>query len=900
MAVSWARRATEAVVLGMAVAAPWAFGAVDAWAQLGLYGAAVVLAVLAPFAAWGGSRAQRCLTCVPSLGLAGLVVLALVQSAPLSRAALQRIDPAGLRLRDSLLPRGPVGVEGEAGPTVKLPPLTISEDPDATFRTAMQLAAAWVLLQAVLGLGGETAPLRRFAIATACNAAGVAVYSIVQALTWNGRILGIREVAVPLSAGWSTGGPFVCHSHMAAYCNIGIGCALGLIAGDWLGEPSRRNPRRWDASRLWPAYIAAVCAAGVVTSHSRGALMALVAATIVTAALLGRKGAVQLALGAGVVLTIAGLFLAAVGSTSPFARILTIADPGARGYALRLEIWRAALEAWRAHPLVGTGLGSFSVATAPYFGTDHGMFPSHAEDEYVQVLCEGGVLGLGLALIALAGVVRLGLKALAAAGTVQSKGLVLGALFGASALVFQLVSDFTLHIPGVALTVVVLFGHLCRLGLGARSGVDRSTLLTLPLAGLRALVMIALAVLACWQGAQFARAEYLVRSVNLPWPGSQMPAAALPDYSEEELVAMRRALEQAVRVRPNWVEGHWRLGNTLLGLYRASTKKVLEAAAVADASGTEADQGQQDSYAGMEDPIWLHRIVHTAETGPAAMAKDLLEFEPVRTYLMPAARSYLEARRCCPEQALSHLRLGMLDFLLVPSEPSAVHAERALKQAGPHADLLLQIGRIAAQAGDRTLAARSWRRALEVREELWPLVADAAGVELRPEQILAEVLPPGARFPVLFIDRIYATPEDQAPRDLFLKAALEQLPRDAELDEANRMWVEGQVRARLDQRAQARKLMEEAIRKEPLNSEWRREIVYWLIFWGDPQEAHNQARTGIQLDPQHKGLQLAYRHSVDSLAAPPDVMIQGRDRDLPKTNLGRDAAIPDGKNDQLR
>src|SRR5271166_4875634 len=347
-----ARQASEAIVLASASLAPWAFGAVDAWAQFGLDLGIVLLAVLGVLIGRGANR-RRGLPCIPSLALAGLVLLAVAQAVPLPSSLLRWAAPGTYALRASLSPGVPEHVIGDETP-VAPPPATVSQDPDATLGTAMQLAAAWVLFQAVLGLGGGPAPFRRFGLATAANAALLALFSIVQSLTWSGKIYGIRPTLQ--TNGWMTGGPFVCHNHLAAYLNIGLGFALVPLLSSrpreveqgrdprWMsrhdswvcvsfksqGTLSNWDPRRALASMLWSANAAGLIAAGVIASHSRGGFVAMTTAAAAMVFFLGRRFA-RLGNGLAIMLALVALFLVTLGSISPFQRLATIPDAGTTG-----------------------------------------------------------------------------------------------------------------------------------------------------------------------------------------------------------------------------------------------------------------------------------------------------------------------------------------------------------------------------------------------------------------------------------------------------------------------------------------------------------------------------------------------------------------------------------------
>jgi tetratricopeptide (TPR) repeat protein len=368
--------------------------------------------------------------------------------------------------------------------------------------------------------------------------------------------------------------------------------------------------------------------------------------------------------------------------------------------------------------------------------------------------------------------------------------------------------------------------------------------------------MIGLGLAASTHGFRLARAEARIARAGLPLPGALMPTADRGDFTRDELERMRAALERALRDRPDWAEGYLRLGGILLDLYEQTAREWIE----------ESQEVEPGNRALLADYLWLHGVVHASGDDRRATADGLLKHEPIRRYLAPAARCFLEARRCCPVLALSHARLASLDYLLERGEPVRVHAERALRLVGSDSRLIALIGRAAFQAGELDLVARCWRRAIEIGGEKWTWIADAAGAELQPEQILNEVLPPGGRYAIRFADRLYSAPKDWAIRERFLQTALSRLPEEPGLGPAERLWLEGQARARLGERDQARPQMEAALRSEPLRGDWRQEFVDWLIAWGDPDEAHRQALIGTQLSPGHSGLRRAMKATAEALA----------------------------------
>lgn len=75
-----------------------------------------------------------------------------------------------------------------------------------------------------------------------------------------------------------------------------------------------------------------------------------------------------------------------------------------RTVALRVSRWRAAIEEWREHPLLGEGLRSFTESVSLYenpFGSGTADTGS-AHSDYIDLLVRGGCLYLGLFLISIA------------------------------------------------------------------------------------------------------------------------------------------------------------------------------------------------------------------------------------------------------------------------------------------------------------------------------------------------------------------------------------------------------------------------------------------------------------------------------------------------------------------
>ena len=875
--VSRLTRLSETVLTALACSAPWAFGSVEAWAELLLVLGLAVLTVLRLAVGWL-SRSPRLadLLCLPSIALIGLSLLGFLQSMPVPKACscelLRRV--AGGRHLPRLIPWS-----GRTTPhRFPRPPRPSRWSPRPRVHAAVQLAAVWVLFQCAVGLNVSYRRLRRFGLAITVNATLLALFSLIQAMTWDGKIFWSRPS--PVGNGWYTGGPFICHNHLAAYLNLGLGFALGSLlaavqTGAFRSGRHREYATSLDRGRfLWFAYAVAVLVVGLIATHSRGGFLAMIASAVVTFLVL-RPETVRLRAGLICAFSIVPLFLLALGTDSPFQRVASITDAGESGLNGRTEIWRAALRAWEKNPILGAGLGNFEVAVSQTMDRDFGVVFQHAENEFLEILVEGGVVGLSLFLLAIGSLARHSYRAMDRATTVQDRAMILGGLFAGLALLIQSLADFPMHIPGIGVTAVALAGLLYALGRDTRrADIQENQTLPRPLwsSVLIDLSLCAVCAAIVVHDLRIVRAEAELADTGLALPGSSQPGAA-DKLSRADLARAETRLKAAVSFRPDWSSGYLQLGLVELQLYRHAAADQLgldldqptaDPKATTDEAEAEAEAEDLDRL--MTDPLWLLGVVHSAKPDELDEVGGVLAHEPVRKHLLPAARAFLEARRCSPFRAAPHAYLACVDYLIQGGEPARVHLERVQKLARANAEILGLAAVASVRVDALDLAATFWRSVLSVRGTDWRDIADLAGAVLDPERILNDVLPPGGHFEIWFADHLYGRSEDEEIRNRFLRASLERVPGNATLSPAERSWIQGQACARLGERDRARTFMQQALGLDLRQANWRLEYIKWLLDWDLVKEAHTQVRIGLELEPYNPAFQNALRVTLDALA----------------------------------
>ena len=427
------RAVGRGLLISVIVAAPWVFGGVQPHVQVWLFlivGIAVACALLAEGIA---PRSGRYLP-VAFVPLFLLLVLGTLQLVPLARRSGAAVSPKANAMRLSLA--------DEANPSdaalvkkLQLPPprarQPVSLYPASTRHDLAMLTLAASVFACGAVLFRSSRAVLWLAMAVAINGAALAFFGFVQKLSWNGMLYW----TVPLREGGAPFASFVNRNNAGGYLNLCLACALGLMF--WAvsrNAPASQNKfastgyrsgyrlaRAWWHFSDWSRYVTpwtistvAICGtivAGVLASLSRGALLAMVGALLVTALLVavaqGRK-----VLGRIILLSLgctAGVFLVFwVGFEGQIAdRASTLLDTQ-KAAASRLSLWQQSLTSVPDFWATGSGLGTYRYVYAPYQSDPAGVWYYHAENDYIEMLIEGGVIGLALSL---AGLVLVGLAA---------------------------------------------------------------------------------------------------------------------------------------------------------------------------------------------------------------------------------------------------------------------------------------------------------------------------------------------------------------------------------------------------------------------------------------------------------------------------------------------------------
>jgi O-antigen ligase len=311
-----------------------------------------------------------------------LIAAVLLQLVPLPADVVRLLSPPAESVRDQLALH-PVA-------TAAWHPLAL--DPAGTSWAAVELVGTTAFFLAArerLATGG----LRRSVRSIAAIGFGVSLLAIVQAGTTARSIYWLfptpSDAPLPF-------GPFVNRQHFATWAIMALPLCVGYLtaraearkAALRVETPSRGLDLSDDRT-LWLSVTSATLLVALLLSLSRSGAIALGTSSIATM-LLARRAVPQKRLrvlvGSIAVLTALAIGWADLQAVRERIAGTTAETPG------RLEVWRETIPVIREFPWAGTGSGSYELAMRVYQRSDRRVYFNQAQNHYLQLLAEGGVL----------------------------------------------------------------------------------------------------------------------------------------------------------------------------------------------------------------------------------------------------------------------------------------------------------------------------------------------------------------------------------------------------------------------------------------------------------------------------------------------------------------------------
>ncbi len=378
-------------------------------------------------------------------------------------------------------------------------------------------AMVWALVDG-RAASSSTNTSKRLALALLLVCVSESAFAAVQWSTDRAALFGQRSGLQTMPFG-----SYVNHNNFAGLVSLGVPLAVAMAVGD-LRRSGRLSP--WGLGLLG---IACGLTITVFASGSRGGAIALIFGLLVLALIAasfrrkaaddGRHRSWLGPLAIGVVILVVAVLAIPTSTRSRLASLFETS--GSTSY--RIDIAGASLRAFVDRPILGSGLGAFGDAVAP-FKTSHGDVRSNrAEADLLEFVVEGGVILVVILLLFGRFAWRSARHELIHGRSRSGKWLRAGALASCATMLIHSLFDFGFRIPANALAFAVLLGIATARSEGTR-----------PAAAWTRRAFIAFMALSTFAG--------VYRSV-----GAAQERAALARTSPESRLA---ALEEVVNAHP--------------------------------------------------------------------------------------------------------------------------------------------------------------------------------------------------------------------------------------------------------------------------------------------------------------------------------------------------------------
>jgi O-antigen ligase len=378
------------------------------------------------------------------LALIGVLAAVALQLAPLPSGLRLIVAPSSIAYEQavSLVPTDDAGSPG---------PITVVRDATvfALYIDAVVILLFWSARRAFEG-GGVRRVVRAIAVFGLITVPMAIAQHVWSPRAFYGAVLPITSNALPFT-------PFVNRNDFAAWLLTAVPAVLGYAIARIQSRRHAGNPfdpeKVFDNTSMILGFAIFAMTVGLLASLSRSGLLGLLAGLALFLAL--AHGRVSAAWLRWMALAIAGTLLLGLMYTNSGALGDRLSAAVSEGFAGRFDIWR---QTW---PMVGdfwpagSGVGTYQKVMLLYQTSSRRFSISHADNEYLQILAEGGALlavPAAIAIIAAAIAIRRRL--------LEDRSPMFwvrgGAACGIFGLAIQNVFEMTLRVPANAVLLALL------------------------------------------------------------------------------------------------------------------------------------------------------------------------------------------------------------------------------------------------------------------------------------------------------------------------------------------------------------------------------------------------------------------------------------------------------------
>jgi putative inorganic carbon (HCO3(-)) transporter len=304
---------------------------------------------------------------------------------------------------------------------------------------------------------------RRIVYALLALGAFEAFYGLVQYLTgWQQIFLYVKKYYVQDATG-----TYINRNHFAGFLEMALPFAIttGLRRASALRRGVQRSETKarslLSSPELLPLagllFLAIAIFAGLVFSRSRMGILSSVVSIAVVLVLAGSSSTSK-----GIGAVVAALFFLGVmgivvwvGTDPVMNRFEILGQEYSQAGQNRISIWRDTLGLVRQHPLLGTGLGTFSVAYTSVQTVFLTQLVDHAHCDYLEVASELGLPGAMLLFGSIFWILARAVRRYRKSEDNFDSVVWLGCIGSIAAILLHSLADFNLYIPANAVVLAV-------------------------------------------------------------------------------------------------------------------------------------------------------------------------------------------------------------------------------------------------------------------------------------------------------------------------------------------------------------------------------------------------------------------------------------------------------------
>ena len=524
-------------------------------------------------------------------------------------------------------------------------------------------------------------------------------------------------------------GCFTNRNHLAQFLALGVGPLIWWILGrfhdqEQSGDNALPPPVHTVAVFVLLAGLATTSLASLLC-YSRGGLLSLTIATVVSLGLLCRMGlaSAKLVLGLSVAGAVIGVVFFVNGMETLEKRLEgTIANSSDEG---RYVIWQANIDVARDFPWLGTGIGTHADAYHLHFdqANEDSLEYTHAECGYLQVASESGMCGLAVAIAFILFSLRHTLRALWH-HDLRYRSVAAAVLASLLANICHAAFDFFWYTPSCMFLLAAQLAAVTRI---SRSMVTASESEELVAPGFRLPRLITLA-----SGCGLAAAGVWML-------GHKIPAAlAEPDRMHYLCLAYQNTTEEDEDAESLDERGDYLIRAAKLD---PSDSKLQEFAGMEYLRRFDALQETS------ENPLsfgQIRDVVKGSNFESLAKMKAWMQLAVGKNVklLQLATKSYRRAVHASPLRVYSYVKLAELGFLeLTTDEQEMTVLKQALRLRPYDPQVLFQVGRNVMLSGDIEGALEYWRDAFSRSRRIQSIIVTQLAPQVEPEFFLENLKP---------------------------------------------------------------------------------------------------------------------------------------------------------------